>query len=337
MADSVATSFATPNYSGFLFNKGNTRTPFLSMIAGKTAYTNSVEFVLGQDYTSEEGDIPNISENASLTAPDATKVTRSQNTNVTQIFQESVYVSYAKMSNMGTLSGANIAGQTANPKSELDFQVGNKMAKIGRSIEKTFLQGKYNKATSDSTVNKTRGIIDAIVTNEIKATGTPALDIWLVNDLLQKIDENNGDITDLVLWLNNVQINQLNGSAVENGLTLVPSSRNVNGIQLQELVLPQGTVRIGKGQFVPAGTALLLNFDAIRPIEQPVPNKGNFFLEQLSKTGAGEKYQVFGQIGLDYGNELLHGKITGLSTEFTKPQGKKVVVVNTTAGGTATE
>ena len=175
------------------------------------------------------------------------------------------------------------------------------------------------------------------MTNEIKATGTPALDIWLVNDLLQKIDENNGDITDLVLWLNNVQINQLNGSAVENGLTLVPSSRNINGIQLQELVLPQGTVRIGKGQFVPADTALLLNFDAIRPIEQPVPNKGNFFLEQLSKTGAGEKYQVFGQIGLDYGNELLHGKITGLSTSFTKPEGKKVVVVNQATTASATE
>ena len=108
-------SFATPNYSGALFNKGNERTPFLSMIAGKTAYSNSVEFVLGQNYTSEEGAIPSISEKASLTAPDATFITRSQNTNVTQIFMESIGISYAKQSNMGTLSGANIAGQRANP------------------------------------------------------------------------------------------------------------------------------------------------------------------------------------------------------------------------------
>ena len=42
------------------------------------------------------------------------------------------------MSNMGTLSGANIAGQQANPMDELDFQVGNKMRKLARSIEKTF-------------------------------------------------------------------------------------------------------------------------------------------------------------------------------------------------------
>ena len=147
-------SFATPNYSGALFNKGNERTPFLSMIAGKTAYSNSVEFVLGQDYTSEEGDIPNISEKASLTAPDATFITRSQNTNVTQIFQESIGISYAKQSNMGTLSGANISGQSANPKNELDFQTSNKLKKIARSLEKTCIQGKYNKATSDETVNK---------------------------------------------------------------------------------------------------------------------------------------------------------------------------------------
>ena len=105
-----------------LFNKGNTRTPFLSMIGGKTKYTNSVEFVLGQEYASEDGDIPNISETGSLTAPNPSYITRSQNTNVTQIFQDSVAISYAKMSNMGTLSGANIEGQEANPQNELDFQ-----------------------------------------------------------------------------------------------------------------------------------------------------------------------------------------------------------------------
>ena len=59
-----------------------------------------------------------------------------------------------------------------------------------------------------------------------------------------------------------------------------------------------------------------------------MPGKGNFFRELLAKTGAGEKYQIFGQFGLDYANELYHGKITGLATTFTKPQGRKVVLVN---------
>lgn len=314
-----------------LFNKGNTRTPFLSMIGGKSKYTNSVEFVLGQEYTSEEGAIPNISETASLTAPDATFITRSQNTNVTQIFMDSVAISYAKQSNMGTLSGANIEGQRANPINELDFQVANKMQKLARSIEKTFIQGKYNKATSDATVNKTRGIDEAITKNVI-ASGGKTLDIWLVNDLMQKIYDANGDVTRLVLWLNPVQLNQLNGSAVENGLTIVPATRNENGINVTKLIMPFGEVSVALGQYIPDGTAYLLNFDVISPVEQLVPDKGNFFLEPLAKTGAGEKYQLFGQIGLDYGNEAFHGKITGLSTEFTAPVGRKVVTVSTTTG-----
>lgn len=296
------------------------------MIAGKTVYSNSVEFVLGQDYTSEEGDIPNISEQASLTAPDATFIKRSQNTNVTQIFMESIGISYAKQSNMGTLSGVNISGQTANPRNELDFQTSNKLKKIARSLEKTCIQGTYNKANNDSTVNKTRGMVEAVTQNVIAAEGKP-LDIWLVNDLMTKIDKNNGDITRLTLMVDGVSLNQLNGSAVENGLTVVPATRNENGIQIRKLIMPMGEVDLMLGQFLPAGTVLLVNFDVIRPVEMIVPGKGNFFRELLAKTGAGEKYQIFGQFGLDYANELYHGKITGLSTTFTKPEGRKVVLV----------
>ena len=329
MADAMATSFATPNYSGALFNKGNVRTPFLSMISGKNVITNSVEFVLGQEYTTEEGDIPSISENASLTAPDATRIARSQNTNVTQIFHEALGISYAKMSNMGTLSGANIAGQTANPKNELDFQTANKLNKIARSLEKTCIQGKFNKATTDGTVNKTRGMDEAIVTNVVEAKGAK-LDLWLVNEVMQKIRNSNGDITGLTLWLDTISLNQLNADAVENGMELGKAYANEYGIQVRDLLLPIGTVRVGLGEFIPEGTAYLFNFNAIRGVEQPVPTKGNFFREMLAKTGAGEKHQIFGQFGLDYGNELYHGKITGLSTEFTKPEGKKVVIVGNT-------
>jgi len=309
-----------------LFNKGNTRTPFLSMISGKTGYTNSVEFVLGQEYASEDGDIPAISETASLTAPDPSYITRKQNTNVTQIFQDSVAISYAKMSNMGTLAGANIAGQQANPQNELDFQVANKMRKLSRSIEKTFIQGKYNKATTDAEINKTRGMDEAIVTN-VKAAAGKTLDLWMVNDLLMTMRANGADISNLVLWVDTIQLNQINGAAVESGMKLGEAYKNEYGIQVRDLLLPIGRISIALGEFIPEGTAYVFNFEAIRPIEQPTPNKGNFFLEPLAKTGAGEKYQLFGQIGLDYGNELLHGKITGLSTEFTAPVGQKVVTV----------
>lgn len=310
-----------------LYNKGNVRTPLLSMIGSRPKFTNSVEYVLSQNFTSEDGDIPNISETGSLTAPEASYITREQSTNVTQIFHDTVAISYAKMSNMGTLSGANIAGQEANPMNELDFQVARKMDKLGRAIEKTFIQGTYNKATADNEVNKTRGLVEAITSNVVEAGGKP-LDIWMINDLMIEMKKNGADITNLTGWFDTTTINQLNGSAVENGLTVAPATRNENGINVRTIELPSGIVTFMNGEFIPAGTALLLNLEAISPVEQPVPTKGNFFLEQLAKNGAGEKYQIFGQIGLDYGAEHLHGKITGLATTFTKPAGRKVVLVD---------
>lgn len=329
MADVFATSFGVLNYSGMLFNKGNTRTPLSAIIGGKAKTTNHVEFVTGQEYTSGGGAQPAISENASLTAPDATVVTREQKTNVTQIFQESVGISYAKQSNMGTLSGLNVENQQANPINELDFQVAAKIQKINRDIEFTFIQGSYNKATTDATVNKTRGLVEAITTNT-KAMGSKPLGLWDIADMVKKIYGSNAPTDGLVLWCDAVTMFQINADAVQNGLTVVPASREINGIALSSVVTPLGIVYLYLGEFLPAGTALLLNLDVIAPVYQPVPGKGNFFLEQLAKVGAGEKYQLFGQIGLDHGPEWFHGKFTGIAQTFTKPEYSRSVYI---AGG----
>lgn len=336
MADVIATSFATLNYSGMLFNKGNTRTPLSTMIAGRAKNTNHVEFVVGQEYTGGgNGSQPAISENASLAAPDAGIVTRAQKTNVTQIFQESVGISYAKQSNMGTLSGVNIANQVANPMSELDFQVAAKMQKIARDIEFTFIQGVYNKATTDATVNKTRGLVSAITSNTT-AMGSKPLGLWDIADMVKKIYGANAPTQGLVLWCDAVTMFQVNADAVQNGLTVIPASREINGIALSSVVTPIGVVYLYLGECLPSGTALLLNLDVIAPVHQPVPGKGNFFLEQLAKVGAGEKYQIFGQIGLDHGPEWYHGKFTGISTAFTAPTySRSVYVANAAEIGVA--
>lgn len=329
--DGTVQSFGYLNYAGMLFSKSNKKTPFLNMISGHRKYTQSVEFITGQFYENEDAEIPAISETASLTAPTATGVTRSQKTNVTQIFQKTVSISYAKQSNMATLSGVNLAGQVANPTSELDFQIARKMETLGRSIEKTFIQGTYNKATKDTEVNSTRGMNEAITTNVVAGAGAP-LDIWLVNDAQQKIYDNQGDISNLYLWVDTTGLNQLNGNAIENGMKMGEAYYDAYGVQVRDLILPLGIVHIALGEFIPAGTAFLFNFNVIGPVEQPVPGKGNFFYEPLAKTGASESGQIFGQIGLDHGPEWMHAKITGLSTTFTKPIGQKVVMVTEPTG-----
>lgn len=324
MSDVLATSFGVLNYSGMLFNKGNVRTPLSSIIGARAKITDHVEFVVGQSYTTGGGAQPNISEAASLTAPYASVVTRSQQTNVTQIFQETVGVSYGKISNMGTLSGLNAANQSANPINELDFQVAAKMQKIAADIEYTFINGTYNKATADNEVNKTRGLVAAITTN-VKAMGGKPLGIWDLADMARAIYGANAPTNGLCLWCDAITMFQINADAQQNGLTIVPASREINGIALSSVLTPLGIIYLYLGEYLPTGTALMLNLDVIAPVNQPVPGKGNFFLEELARVGAGQKYQIFGQIGLDYGPEWYHGKFTGISTEFKAPEGHKVV------------
>lgn len=332
MADEFAMSFSVLNYSGMLFNKGNTRTPLSSIIGPKAKVTNHVEFAIGQYFTggATTGSQPEISETSSLTAPDATVVTRAQMTNVTQIFQEAVGISYGKMSNMGTLSGLNVAGQQANPMTELDFQVARKIEKIQRDMEYTFINGAYNKAAADNQVNKTRGLVSAISSNVTAMSGAP-LGLWDIADMVKKIYGSNAPTDRLCVWCDAITMFQINADAVQNGLTIVPASREINGIALSSVVTPLGIVYLYLGECLPSGTALLLNLDVIAPVYQPVPGKGNFFLEPLAKTGAGEKYQLFGQVGLDHGPEWYHGKWTGIATTFTKPTYSRSVFV---AGGT---
>lgn len=327
MSDSVITSFGVLNYSGMLFNKGNTRCPLSSAIGGRAKTTNHVEFVTGQEYTSGgAGSQPAISETDSLTAPDATLITRAQKTNVTQIFHESVYISYAKQANMGTLSGINIANQQANPMNELDFQVAAKMQKVNRDIEYTFINGVYQKATSDAEANKTRGLVTAIESNTIAMASKP-LGLWDIADMVKKVSEANAPHDGLVLWCDATTLFQINADAVQNGLTVIPAARNINGIQLSSVITPIGVVYLYLGECLPKGTALLLNLDVLAPVYQPVPGKGNFFLEELAKTGAGAKYQLFGQIGLDHGPEWYHGKFTGIAQSFTKPTYSRSVYI----------
>ncbi len=309
----VATSFAVPNFSGLLFAKGKKATPFSTMIGARPLVTTHVEFTCGQYYNTEQGEQPAISETASLTAPTPEVVTRSQLTNVTQIFQKTVAISYRKQSNMGTLQGINVAQQQANPIDELAFQVDRRMDKIAADIEYTFLNGVYNKATTDSEVNKTRGLLTATTTNVLDMNSKP-LTYWLVAEGLKCIHDQGARTDGIVLGVDATTLLQLNLDAQKNKLTIVPAGRDINGIKITTVVTPLGEVGVALLDSLPAGTATLFDPSIMAPVHQPVPGKGNFFLEPLSKTGAGETYQIFGQIGLDSGPEWMSAKFTNIST-----------------------
>lgn len=312
MASGVAQSFGVLNYSGQLFDKTNTDTPLVSTLPHRN--TNSVEFVINSTYATEAPSIPNISETASLTAPDPTYVTRAQETNVVQIFQYTTGVSYLKQANTGTLAGVNIAGQQNNVPNEFDFQMGVVTKKARTDLEYTLINGTYNKAASDDQVNKTRGLIEAIKTNTLSAS-SGELNFDLLNKLLRTMFKNNAPTDGLVILCDAVTKAQITNNWAKLPGYFLPQSREVGGLAIDQIVTDLGTLGVMVHRMIPAGTALLVSMDVLEIVEMPIPGKGNFFWQPLPQKGAGDEGMLFGVAGLDYGPEWYHAKITDLSTD----------------------
>jgi len=57
---------------------------------------------------------------------------------------------------------------------------------------------------------------------------------------------------------------------------------------------------------------LIADIGHIAPVFQTVPGKGHLFLEELSRIGASDRYQLYAQVGLAHGPAFLHGLIRGL-------------------------
>ena len=311
MASGTAQSFLVLNYSGQLFDKTNTDTPLVSMLPRRN--TTSVEFVVNSTYATEAPSMPAISETASLTAPNPTYVTRAQETNVVQIYQYTTAVSYQKQANTGTLAGANIAGQANNVPNEFDFQMAAKTKKARTDLEYTLINSTYNKATNDGEINKTRGLIEAIKTNTEDA-GSKELNYDIISAILRKMAKNNADMTNLVIMCDDVTKAQITNNFSKLPGFLLPNSRQVGGLNIDQIITPSGTVGIMPHRMLPEGTALIVNLSVLQIVEMPIPGKGNFFWEPLAKVGAGDKGQLYGTAGLDYGPEWYHGKITGIAT-----------------------
>jgi hypothetical protein len=102
---------------------------------------------------------------------------------------------------------------------------------------------------------------------------------------------------------------------ISNLYGFAPQSESVGGVNVETIIAPLvGRVAVVWDVNIPAGSLFCADMSVIKPVVLPVPEKGVLFYEELSKTGASEKGQIYGQIGIDYGAEEYHGKITGLTT-----------------------
>ncbi len=306
---STGTIWNLPNYAGQIYTSTPAETPLLTLIAGKTAKTGSFRFATGAQYTHEDAAQPQITETGSLTAPTALSYVRTQEDNVTQIFQEKISVSYSRLSNGGLLSGVP-ALDSDGTVGELEFQTARSLEKFARVVEYTFINGTYALATAANTPNRTRGLINACATTQ--AAGSAPLTKAMLAEVLASAYNAGATFTNTVI---------LCGAAVKQAIAdafcsqwgfAAPITRDIGGVNAMQIETDFGVMSVVLDRFVPSGTLLGVDISCVRPVEQDVPGKGCFFRESLSKTGAAEEYQIFGQVGLDHGPGWKHFSVTGI-------------------------
>lgn len=162
----LGTTYDLPNYTGVLHGLSPAATPFFSAIGGLNGggQTTSTEF----EWSTY--DLRNPGQNTKTegaTAPTAEARVRANVTNVTQIHQEKVSVSYSKQSARGQKAGSN-NDKPANVQSERDWQIEQMLKQMVLDVEWSFLNGTYAKPGTNATARKTRGLIQAIATNKIQ-------------------------------------------------------------------------------------------------------------------------------------------------------------------------
>jgi hypothetical protein len=313
----ATTSYALPNYLGELFQKGqrpNTTLQMIGGVGGARAF-RSWEFPVGQEYNVAA----HAASRARLEGADAPAhdgVVRAPITNVTQIWQETVRVTYTAEAAGQQLTGLGIGGESDPVASELDFQTAAKLELIARNLNWSILNETYQKPTDNTTARRTRGLRQAITSNTV-AGGTANISFNMIDTLFAAIVANGGtaDGENMMVLAHPVQLRKIN-DLFRADKVKVDEDRFVGGVRVRTVYSTFGVLNFVLENDMPNNELLFVNFDVVRLAVTPHPTKGVLFREELAKTGASEAYQIYGEIGLDHGPEWHHGKITGLLTTF---------------------
>ena len=386
----LGTTYNLPNYTGILYGLTPQETPFLSAIGGLSGgrQTTSPAFEW-QTFDLRDASQPEVVEGA--TAPTSQQRVRGNVSNVVQIHQEKVSVSYSKLAATGAKAGIN--NDQPNPiGNELDWQVEQMLKQMARDVEFSFIGGTYQSPVNNSTARKTRGIISAISTNvsDVKGAALPtvtgtastnkiastshglnngdsvvftaltggaglstgvgyfvvnkgtndfevstvkggaavdfttdvsaataykltAMTTAHVNEAIQRVYDNGGMDGSTTLLVNSNQKMALTSVFASAYGKFVETSRTVAGVSVDQLQMDFGILNVMLSRFVPKHQVLVAQLGQCAPVFLEVPGKGHFFAEPLAKTGSSDDVQLYGEVGLAYGNEKAHGLLSGLA------------------------
>ena len=311
----TGTTYNLPNYTGELFAASPEDTPLLSAIGGLTG-GKAVQSTVIQWQTYELRDPADRQRIEGAVAPEADTRPRAQATNVLEIHQEVVELSYSRQAAIRQIDAAAgvpfvTIGDTRVPADELDWQINAQLKQIARDVDRSFIIGKYNLPTDGTKARTTRGLVEAITTNVVTTTHkAAALTADDVQDVLQKVWETGGiQESETRTIIVGPALKRAVTRAFTNPARPALVERNVGGVNLTTIDTDFGSCNVMLDRFVPEGSLLVVSLEQLTPCFLEIPGKGVFFAEPLARTGATDRVQVYGEIGLQYGSERAHGHL----------------------------
>lgn len=314
-----------PNFVGELFKLSPLETPFLSSIGGLTGGQGlSAPQWTWQDTLHRAPALQSVPEGDD---PTYSMQKRNERTNVVAIHQYGVETSYTKMAATGLLGSSgstpttgaeSIVGGTQPVQDELGWQMQVKLEQAALDVELMFLTGSYG-YPADGTARQTQGLIGAISADTSTDNQTPAVPAsrTIINEIVQKMyDEGAPQEVQRVFMMPSAQVLELENSYAQSsdGWNLAPLSRTQFGVNITDITTAFGTFGIMVNRQIPANQILVVDLAQCAPKFLAIPGKGHFFVEPLSKDGAYERYQLYGEVGLHYGVSKWHGRTYNLNT-----------------------
>lgn len=400
----TSTTFNNPNYVGELFNLSPQETPLLSAIGGLTG-GKAVQATKFAWQTIDDRN-PDMRQRLEGAAPPSGEArVRSNVENVVEIHQEKVSVSYSRQAATQLIAtpqaapftqGAGENGVVNPVNNELDLQVQHALKSMAKDINYSFWNGTFANPTSNATARQTRGILQAVVSNNVStisytsaaltsatnnitesatprangdrivftnvgsgsnlvlgqkyfivgkttntfqvattAAGAPitvgtqttlvytvgqttAITVDQINSMAQRAFDGGGvsSVDTTVLFVPSAQkvnITKAYATAYGNTATgLGGATRNVGGVSVTEIQTDFGILGLAVDRWMPSDTVAMLSLDQMNPVFMLIPGKGFLFEEQMAITGASIDVQIYGEVGLEYGNEAAHAVLRGL-------------------------
>ncbi|MET7759740.1 DUF5309 family protein [Streptomyces sp. NPDC005389] len=135
-----------------------------------------------------------------------------------------------------------------------------------------------------------------------------------VSDLLQLAYDNGGisEQETATLIVNSAQRRAVTKAFASAYGKYTETSRTVGGVAVDTIITDFGTLSVMMDRHMPQDVITVASLEQLMPVFLNVPGKGVFFEEELAKTGAADRVQIYGEVGLKYGAEKSHAVMTGL-------------------------